>query len=60
MFIRIISISVNRKILKIKRWIKKYNINTNEKKVSIALLISDQVNYICKEGQNDKTYFRKI
>ena len=51
---------MNTKMLEVKRWIKKYNINTNEKKVSIAMLISYPVNYICKEGQNDKTCIRKF
>lgn len=52
MFIRIICIYIymNTRMLNVKRWLKKYNINTNVKKVGIAILISDTVNYICKEG----------
>ena len=57
MLIRIIYIYINTEVLKVKRRIKKYNVNTNEKEVGITLLISDTINYICKEGHNnDKMY----
>lgn len=53
MFMRIICIYVNTVMLKVTREIKKYNINSNEGKVSIAILISDTVTYICKEEHNN-------